>query len=404
MTEGIPPINDKPIPVPEPENGGENTVFENQSENLEKKKKIQDFYALIDEKLEDGLLGKENTISIVVSGIPLGAIVFGFEYGIGRIGIFIDNTKYARKTFEIDNEGNVTEDTSGVLPEFDLTDHEPDFSHVSDEDIVVKVFDQILATKPELFVEKEPATYEMAQSAMKSLLEAGIKELPTINEPKTLNPEAKPAFLIIRQWRKELGLFGFRDINDIDKAKNIVKSFMLPIEAGFTDLETLKKVRLDLGGELDYEIRRRDEMMKSGGDGELAQKIEIANQVIEILETAFKSLQTRIEQADPKEQLKGKVEAAIDEIIKKSTGGERKDVIDAVRQIANMLSKTNIEFNKYFKTPEGKKHYAMLIQMDPIAENIYKATVAAKKDETQIRQLEASLQEMLKFRDLMQNK
>lgn len=116
-------------------------------ENIEKSSpetdKLRRFYEYVLANIPEGLLGDENSWHIKLGERYFDVIIFEMESGKVRLGLFVDGGKYARKTLEIDRDGKVTEDTSGVIPEIDLIEDEPDFSNISNEQIVMSAIDQI---------------------------------------------------------------------------------------------------------------------------------------------------------------------------------------------------------------------------------------------------------------------
>jgi hypothetical protein len=114
----------------------------------------------VSRELPDGLPGHENAYPVKIGSSELDAIIFGKENNIVSIGLFLRqgtytpsrtiagmSGKYSRKTPEINKIGEITEDSVGVMPEFDLTDNEPDFDNISKEEIAVEVVRQIKAFK-----------------------------------------------------------------------------------------------------------------------------------------------------------------------------------------------------------------------------------------------------------------
>ncbi|MCR4322667.1 MAG: hypothetical protein NUV61_01100 [Candidatus Azambacteria bacterium] len=108
-----------------------------------KNSELSDFYRFVITNLPEGLRGSENAYPIKIGDHELEAVIFEPEEEIVRIGLFTQGGKYARKTLEISEAGEVTEDTRGVIPDFDLTENEPDFEMLSNEDIASSVVHQI---------------------------------------------------------------------------------------------------------------------------------------------------------------------------------------------------------------------------------------------------------------------
>lgn len=124
------------------------------------KKDLKDFYEFVSHEIPEGFAGHENAYPVVVGQNNLEAIIFGADGDSVSFGLFPkQNTytphktiagtsgKYARKTLEITATGVVREDTRGVLPDFDITDNEPDFTALSNEEIAVQVVRQIKSYK-----------------------------------------------------------------------------------------------------------------------------------------------------------------------------------------------------------------------------------------------------------------
>ncbi len=97
----------------------------------------------------------KNFFSYVVANFPHGTIKSGCPVTIGEsslravifpqdnsserevsFGLFLGEQRYSRKTFIIRPDGVIEEDTVGIIPDFDLTDREPDFSDISNDEIV----------------------------------------------------------------------------------------------------------------------------------------------------------------------------------------------------------------------------------------------------------------------------
>ena len=81
---------------------------------------------------------------IEIGGIRSEVNFWGEEDNKLRFGLFVDNSKYSIKMFEVDENGYVGKDEINIFPDFDKTDHEPNFSSISDNEITLKVMNQIL--------------------------------------------------------------------------------------------------------------------------------------------------------------------------------------------------------------------------------------------------------------------
>jgi hypothetical protein len=121
---------------------------------------LRDFYKFIAREMPEGLVGAENAYPVTIGRNQLSAIIFGVGRGQVSFGLFIaegtytpqetiagTSGKYSRKTLEISETGEVREDTEGTIPNFDLTDNEPDFSGMSDNEIALQVVKQIQSFK-----------------------------------------------------------------------------------------------------------------------------------------------------------------------------------------------------------------------------------------------------------------
>lgn len=120
------------------------------------KKELQDFNAFVAREMPNGLAGHENAFPVEVGNNQLEVIIFGAENDKISFGLFVrrgtytpqrtpagESGRYSRKSLEISKDGEVTEDTIGTLPDFDLTDNEPDFTGFSNEEIASQVVKQI---------------------------------------------------------------------------------------------------------------------------------------------------------------------------------------------------------------------------------------------------------------------
>jgi hypothetical protein len=213
--------------------------------------------------------------------------------------------------------------------------------------------------------EKEPVSYEQALDAVKSL-RLTRKDLSFIRHLNVTHygySDVQSAFDIVVQWESECDLLGKRDIDDVEKAENIIKASTILIEAGYTELKYIRDAIDFLNGEYAYETNRR-----KGKEDEVTEK----------LKEAIGLLEEKIEQDYPKEKPSEKIEQVVKEIIDKANSKERADIVDAVRLMATTVSVNNSEYINYFKTEEGKKKFEYLKKLEPIVDQIYKGMMANK--------------------------
>lgn len=93
------------------------------------------FYHWLSTRFPEGLMGKENAIPVKVDENDLETIVFVPSDNEVSFGLFLPNHRYSRKTILINSLGQVTEDTRGIIPDFDRATNEPRFTS-SNEEIV----------------------------------------------------------------------------------------------------------------------------------------------------------------------------------------------------------------------------------------------------------------------------
>jgi hypothetical protein len=115
----------------------------NRSESEGPQFKLAEFHKFVMSELPDGLPGEENAYKIRIGETPVSVVIFGPERDKVTLGIFTEGGKYARKTLEINSLGDVTEDTSGAIPDIDLQEDEPDFSEMTNAQIAETIIDQI---------------------------------------------------------------------------------------------------------------------------------------------------------------------------------------------------------------------------------------------------------------------
>ena len=95
------------------------------------------FYHWVSAKFPEGLTGEKNAIPVTVDENEMGAIIFEPWYDQVSFGLFLPTDRYSRKTLLINSLGQITEDTSGIIPDFDKSENEPEFTSSNEE--IVKV-------------------------------------------------------------------------------------------------------------------------------------------------------------------------------------------------------------------------------------------------------------------------
>ena len=78
---------------------------------------------------------KNNPLFLEVGGVLMQTIFFPYERDIISFGLFFPQQLFSRKTIMVDKHGVVSEDLIGVVPNFALTEHEPDFKEVNNLEI-----------------------------------------------------------------------------------------------------------------------------------------------------------------------------------------------------------------------------------------------------------------------------
>ena len=86
--------------------------------------KIEGFYHWLVVRFPEGHLGAGNAIPIVIDGNRMELIIYKPENNIVSFGLFLPGHKYARKNLMIDGVGQISEDTSGIIPDFDRAENE----------------------------------------------------------------------------------------------------------------------------------------------------------------------------------------------------------------------------------------------------------------------------------------
>jgi hypothetical protein len=117
-------------------------MLEKNLESVEQPNKFKDYYNWLLIKFLGGRLGAENAIPAMIDGNKMDLIVFEPSGDFVSFGLFLHDQKYSRKTLLIDKDGQVSEDTVGVLPNFDKTEKEPEFTSSNDQ-IVTTVIETL---------------------------------------------------------------------------------------------------------------------------------------------------------------------------------------------------------------------------------------------------------------------
>ncbi len=87
-------------------------------------KSVRELFNYAKKNYRDG--SKDNPFTIEIDSIILQVIFFPFD-GTVSFGLFFPKQKYSRKTIFINDEGFLSEDLTSYMPDFDLTENEPDF-------------------------------------------------------------------------------------------------------------------------------------------------------------------------------------------------------------------------------------------------------------------------------------
>lgn len=109
---------------------------------------FESYYHWLSTRLPEGLTGAENAIPVTIDGNEMELIIFEPSDESVSLGLFLPGHKYSRKTLIIDNQGQISEDTNGVLPDLDKVENEPQIIS-SDEQIVTAVMDTIKKRFPD---------------------------------------------------------------------------------------------------------------------------------------------------------------------------------------------------------------------------------------------------------------
>ncbi len=149
------------------------------------------FFDYLKLRFPEGRLGAENAIPITIDGNQLELTVF--EPGDDRVlfGLFLPGHEYARKTLEIHRDGRITEDESGVIPDFDAAVEEPRFRSSNEQIVEVvalavnKLFSEENVLKKygrELSEEEQQASQE--QACRERFIQDWVLSSPLTSEQK----------------------------------------------------------------------------------------------------------------------------------------------------------------------------------------------------------------------------
>lgn len=130
-------------------------------EGAEKTEQLMQAYRFLRERFPKGIVGRASGIPVKIGGNELNALVFIESAADLSISFFLDDAKYSRRSIELAADGRLAEDTVGVLPDFDKTDHEPDFSNMTNEEILLSAVQQL---------QDVPSVEKLRQGKLDSLL------------------------------------------------------------------------------------------------------------------------------------------------------------------------------------------------------------------------------------------
>ncbi len=102
------------------------------------------FYHWLSARFPEGLTGTKNAIPVKVDENDLEAIILEPEDNSVSFGLFLQDHRYSRKTIIVNSLGQVTEDTVGIIPDFDRAVNEPKFSSSNQE--ILEVVSQAIQT------------------------------------------------------------------------------------------------------------------------------------------------------------------------------------------------------------------------------------------------------------------
>lgn len=110
--------------------------------------KFEGYYQWLSTRLPEGLTGAENAIPITIDGNEMELVIFEPENNTFSFGLFLPGHKYARKTLMINEAGQISEDTSGIIPDFDRAENESKITS-SNEQIVTTAMETIKKRFPD---------------------------------------------------------------------------------------------------------------------------------------------------------------------------------------------------------------------------------------------------------------
>lgn len=103
----------------------------------------ENIFQYISSKFHSENLGSANSIPVKIGEYALDVVIFSSSEDEVSFGLFLEGHRYSRKTLLINKEGVISEDTTGVLPDFDKSWNEPDFSDISNQEITSMVLTQL---------------------------------------------------------------------------------------------------------------------------------------------------------------------------------------------------------------------------------------------------------------------
>ena len=110
--------------------------------------KFEGYYHWLATKFPEGLAGAKNAIPVNIDGNEMEVVILPPESNTVSFGLYLHDQKYSRKTIIINETGQVTEDTTGVLPDFDRAESEPKITS-SNEQIVATVMEALKSKFPD---------------------------------------------------------------------------------------------------------------------------------------------------------------------------------------------------------------------------------------------------------------
>ena len=110
--------------------------------------KFEGYYQWLSTRFPEGHLGVKNAIPVIIDGNKMELVIFGAESNYVSFGLFVPGHRYARKTLMIHEAGFISEDTSGVIPDFDRAENEPRITS-SNEQIINAAMETIKKRFPD---------------------------------------------------------------------------------------------------------------------------------------------------------------------------------------------------------------------------------------------------------------